>query len=51
MKQMRDTFAIKYNEVVSEKNLLKNQITELESKLFLQTTWPLFLLRLNFLLS
>ena len=48
---MRDTFAIKYNEVVSEKKLLKNQITELASKFVLQTTWSLFFLPLNFLLS
>ena len=50
-KQMRDTFAIKYDEVVSEKKLLKNQITELASKFVLQTTWSLFLLRLISLLS
>ena len=31
-KQMRDTFAAKYNEVVSEKKLLTNQVAELTGK-------------------
>ena len=39
-KQMRDTFQIKYNTVVSEKKLLEDKVIELAGKFVLRTLIP-----------
>ena len=48
---MKDAFATKYNEVVSEKKMLEDKVIELAGKFFLRTPGFFFLLRLRFLLS
>ena len=50
-KQMRDTFHIQYNMVVSEKKLLEDKVIELAGKFVLRTLIPFFLPRFCFLLS